>query len=127
MDDNGGPHWLPPPVKWQSLWLKSAQGLRRTKVGLGTPLPGVEFRNVTLIPQDLIYKTCNYRATVFNCNFGNDLQLHTNYRAITSDVLTATVHAHQSNKGALQPRSLGLNKGRALGNTLHVACNAMPR
>ena len=29
-------------------------------------------------------KTSNYRVPAFNCNFGNDLQLHTNYRVINS-------------------------------------------
>lgn len=30
-------------------------------------------------------KTSNHRVLAFNCNFGNDLQLRTNYRVINSE------------------------------------------
>ena len=38
-------------------------------------------------------KTSNYRMPVFNCHFGNDLQLHTDYTVINSNVLTVAVNA----------------------------------
>lgn len=119
VDDNKGLHWSPPSAKWQSLWLKSAQGLRRVKVGQGElqNWRSSRFRNLTLIPQDLIHKTCNYRVPVFNCNFGNDLQLHTNYRVITSNVLTAAINAIWSSMELPSQCLWGSDKGRVLGTS----------
>lgn len=60
-------------------------------------------------------KTSNYRMPGFNCNFGNDLPLHTNSRVINSDVLTVAVNAIYSNVGRRQ--------GQAAGVVLRLACN----
>lgn len=103
---------------------KVSPGPQKKKAGRGPPDRegirvggGVECINLTLIPQDLIHKTCNYRVPVFNCNFGNDLQLYTNYRVITSNMLAAALSAAWSRVHHPSQCLWGSDKGRVLGTS----------